>query len=80
VLGFAGGWFLWLRRDFTSQQWALLATLMVFLRLGFFATLENPEPRYAVEVFPFLSILGAIAVVRIPELLKIKMPSIHRQR
>jgi hypothetical protein len=80
VLGFAGGWFLWLRRDFISQQWALLATLMVFLRLVFFATLENPEPRYAVEVFPFLSILGAIAVVRIPELVKIKRTSTLRQR
>jgi hypothetical protein len=80
VLGIAGGWFLWQRRDFISQQWVLLATLMVFLRLGFFATLENPEPRYVVEVFPFLSILGAIAVVRIPELLKFKRTSTHRQR
>jgi hypothetical protein len=28
------------------------------LRVGFFATLENPEPRYVVEVFPFLIILA----------------------
>jgi hypothetical protein len=40
---------------------------MVFLRIGFFATLENPEPRYVVEVFPFLSALGGIAVVRIKD-------------
>jgi len=33
---------------------------MIFLRLGFFATLENPEPRYTVELFPFLIILGAV--------------------
>jgi len=37
---------------------------MIFLRIGFFATLENPEPRYVVEVFPFLSILGGIALTR----------------
>ncbi len=80
VLGIAGGWFLWRRRDFISQQWVLLATLMIFLRLGFFATLENPEPRYAVEIFPFLSILGSIAVARMPALLKNKRNSIHRQR
>jgi hypothetical protein len=45
---------------------------MIFLRLGFFATLENPEPRYVVEIFPFLSILGGIAVVRAGALLKIR--------
>jgi hypothetical protein len=38
---------------------------MIFLRFGFFATLENPEPRYVVEVFPFLSILGGIALTRV---------------
>ena len=32
--------------------------LAAFLRLGFFATLENPEPRYTVEIFPFLMILA----------------------
>jgi hypothetical protein len=47
----------------------LLAVLLIFLRLGFFATMENPEPRYVVEVFPFLSILGGIALVRLGALL-----------
>lgn len=64
LLGIAGGWFLWQTRDFITRQWLLLAALMIFLRLGFFATLENPEPRYVVEAFPFLSILGGIAAVR----------------
>lgn len=64
LLGIAGGWFLWQTRKFEARRWVLLAALMIFLRLGFFATLENPEPRYVVEVFPFLSILGAIAAVR----------------
>ena len=70
LLGITGGWFLWQARDFITRQWVLLATLMIFLRFGFFATLENPEPRYVVEIFPFLSILGGIAVGRIGALLK----------
>lgn len=70
LLGIAGGWFLWQTRDFIARQWLLLASLMIFLRLGFFATLENPEPRYVVEIFPFLSILGGIAVVRLAAILR----------
>jgi hypothetical protein len=65
ALGIAGGWFLWQRPELEVRQWVLLAGLMTFLRIGFFATLENPEPRYVVEVFPFLSILGGIAVTRL---------------
>jgi hypothetical protein len=42
---------------------------MIILRLAFFATLENPEPRYVVEAFPFLSILGGIAVNGLPDLI-----------
>ena len=64
LLGLAGGWFLWRSGDFVARQWLLLAALLVFLRLGFFSTMENPEPRYTVEFFPFLSILGGIAVTR----------------
>ena len=65
LLGIAGGWLLWRTRDFIARQWLLLATLMIFLRLGFFASLENPEPRYVVEIFPLLSLLGGIAVSRV---------------
>ncbi|MEP6742154.1 MAG: glycosyltransferase family 39 protein [bacterium] len=65
LFGVAGGWFLWSSRVFAARRWLLLATLMIFLRIGFFSTLENPEPRYVVEVFPFLSLLGGIAVVRL---------------
>jgi hypothetical protein len=39
--------------------------LMIFLRLAFFSTKENPEPRYTVEIFPFLAILGGIAIARL---------------
>ncbi len=69
LLAFAGGWFLWRTRDLISRQWLLLAVLLIFLRLGFFSTMENPEPRYMVEIFPFLSIPGGIAAVRIGALL-----------
>jgi len=72
LLGIAGAWFLWRWRQVATRQWVLLAALMIFLRIGFFATLENPEPRYVVEIFPFLSILGGIAMVRIGVLVKNK--------
>jgi hypothetical protein len=67
VLGIGGGWLLWEAGNFSSRLWLLLAALMIFLRIGFFATLENPEPRYVVEVFPFLSALGGIALLRIKD-------------
>jgi Dolichyl-phosphate-mannose-protein mannosyltransferase len=62
LLGVAGGWFLWRMNTFTTRRWVILACLIIFVRLGFFSTMENPEPRYAVEIFPFLSILGGIAI------------------
>ena len=65
LLGIAGGWLLWKSGDFEARLWPLLAALIIVLRLGFFATLENPEPRYVVEIFPFLSILGGIALARV---------------
>jgi hypothetical protein len=71
LLGILGGWSLWDTRDFMARQWLLLAALIIFLRIGFFSTLENPEPRYVVEIFPFLSILGGIALSRTALLFKI---------
>lgn len=59
MLGVIGGWLLWRSG---GARWTILAGLIIFLRLGFFATLENPEPRYTVELFPFLTILGGIAI------------------
>ena len=64
LLGLAGGWLLWQSRDSVARQWLLMAALLIFLRLGFFSSMENPEPRYTVEFFPFLAILGGIALVR----------------
>jgi Dolichyl-phosphate-mannose-protein mannosyltransferase len=62
VLGVIGAWSLWRSRNPAARRWVILAALIIFLRLGFFSTLENPEPRYTVEIFPFLSILCGIFV------------------
>jgi hypothetical protein len=70
LLAIGGSWFLWRTGDFVARRWLLLMFLLVALRLGFFATLENPEPRYVVELFPFLTILGGIAAVRVVESFK----------
>jgi phage shock protein PspC (stress-responsive transcriptional regulator) len=66
LLGLAGGWLLWSSRQFASRRWLLLVTLAVVLRLMLFASMENPEPRYLVEFFPFLAVLGGIAIARVP--------------
>ena len=65
LLGVLGGWILWSSRNFAARRWLLLAGLVIFLRLAFFSTIENPEPRYVVEIFPFLAVLGAFALTRI---------------
>jgi len=65
LAGLAGAFVLWLSGDFYSRSWLLLVFLIVVSRLAFFSTLENPEPRYVVEFFPFLAALGGIAFARI---------------
>jgi hypothetical protein len=60
LLGLAGAWVLWRGRKFQSGQWLLLAVLAIGLRLVLFSSLENPEPRYVVEFFPILSVLGGL--------------------
>ena len=62
LLGGLGAWLLWRTRTFDARRWVILSLLIIVLRLGFFSTLENPEPRYVVELFPFLSLLGGIAI------------------
>jgi 4-amino-4-deoxy-L-arabinose transferase-like glycosyltransferase len=65
LLGVVGGWLLWRSRDRDARRWLLLAVLLMFLRLGFFASIENPEPRYTVELFPFLIMLAGAGISRI---------------
>lgn len=65
LLGVIGGWLLLRSRDPNARRWVLMAALLMLLRLGFFATLENPEPRYTVELFPFLMILAGAGLATI---------------
>lgn len=65
LLAAVGAFFMWRAVDVESRRWLLLATLMTLPRILFFATLENPEPRYVVELFAFTAILGGIALARL---------------
>jgi hypothetical protein len=65
LLGLLGAWFLWRTRKLDTRRWLLLVTLAILLRLMLFSFLENPEPRYLVEFFPFLSVLGGLFVGRL---------------
>jgi hypothetical protein len=62
ILGLLGGWFLWESGKFDARRWLLLVFLAILLRLILFSWIENPEPRYTVEFFPVLSVLGGIAI------------------
>ena len=62
LLGVIGVWRMWRAEKTSSRIFAILLVLIVFTRLIFFSTLDNPEPRYLVQVFPFLSALGGIAL------------------
>jgi hypothetical protein len=70
LLGLAGGWLLWGSEKFAARRWLLLTALAIVLRLVLFSSMENPEPRYLVEFFPFLSVLGGIAIARVPRISK----------
>ena len=48
-----------------SRRWVLLLALLTLPRLAFLSTLENPEPRYVVEIFPFVAAVGAIALATV---------------
>ena len=74
LLGVMGGLLLLLARSAAARRWVLLAALLMFIRLGFFATLENPEPRYTVELFPFLIILAGAGLSRIKLRRKVTEP------
>ena len=66
LLAAAGACVLWFKRKTgLALSWLLLAALMSLPRVAFFASLENPEPRYVVELFAFASILGGIAIAQL---------------
>jgi 4-amino-4-deoxy-L-arabinose transferase-like glycosyltransferase len=55
----------WLRSR--TVQWIGLPILFVILRSLFLGTLENPEPRYTLEMFPVVIILAGAAVAGKPK-------------
>jgi Dolichyl-phosphate-mannose-protein mannosyltransferase len=72
LLGLAGAWVLWRDKAGAGWRWLLLAALLTLPRLVFLSTLENPEPRYVVEIFPLLAVLGGIALGAIISAIKFK--------
>ena len=59
LLAIGGIVVLWRRRaDKNILQWLILLALMTLPRIIFFSSVENPEPRYVVELFAFTAILG----------------------
>ena len=76
LLGVIGGLLLWRSRDPSSRRWLLLAVLLMLLRLGFFASLENPEPRYTVELFPFLIIVAGAGLAAFRASVKATQPDV----
>ncbi len=62
VLGLIGAWLLFESRKTESRRWLVLVILAIVFRLILFSSMENPEPRYVVEFFPILAVLGGIAL------------------
>lgn len=65
LLAAAGAIFLLISKYRRSWLWLVMVLLLSVPRIAFFGTLENPEPRYLVELFIFAAILGGIALARI---------------
>jgi hypothetical protein len=59
VLCAIAGWLRWRR-----LEWLGLLTLFAALRSAFLGTLENPEPRYTLEMYPIVIVLAAAALAR----------------
>ncbi|MFM9902950.1 MAG: phospholipid carrier-dependent glycosyltransferase [Pyrinomonadaceae bacterium] len=61
LLAFIGAIFLCRGR---GRLWLAMAILVSLPRIVFFGTLENPEPRYLVELFLIAAVLGGIVLSR----------------
>jgi 4-amino-4-deoxy-L-arabinose transferase-like glycosyltransferase len=64
MLGVWGAWLLW-RAGGAGWRWLCLLALVAGLRLALLVQLAHTEARYVVEFFPFLCVLGGIAVARL---------------
>lgn len=45
-----------------SKRWVLMVALLTLPRIAFLSSMENPEPRYVVELFTFVSAAGGVAL------------------
>lgn len=45
-----------------SRRWVLMLVLLTLPRIAFLSSMENPEPRYVVEFFTFVSAAAALAL------------------
>jgi hypothetical protein len=65
ALGLAGAWRLVITPPpgrSGARRWLWLVVLVIVPRWLYLSTLENTEPRYMVEIFPFLSVLGGLSL------------------
>src|SRR6516165_9168303 len=60
ALGLMGGFAAWRRQD--TRRWLLFLNLIMIPRIAFLSTLENPEPRYVVELFAFVAASSGLAL------------------
>jgi hypothetical protein len=65
LLAFAGLILIWLSGWPLSRTWVAMTLLVSLPRVGYFGTLENPEPRYLIELFFIAAVLCGIALSRI---------------
>lgn len=77
ALGAIGAWLMW--RDKPSRRWLLLLALLIVPRLAMLARMENPEPRYVVAYFAFVTALAALASSSAYDLVHSKMRSAIRR-
>jgi hypothetical protein len=59
-LGAAGLGVMW--KHAGSRRWVLMLLLLTLPRFAFLSSMENPEPRYVVELFAFVSAAAGIAL------------------
>ena len=52
----------WMRQR--ELDWSGLLVLFVVVRSAFLGTLENPEPRYTLEMYPIVIVFAAAALIR----------------
>jgi DNA-directed RNA polymerase, delta subunit len=64
LLALAGIILLWASGWPRARIWVTMALLIALSRVAFFGTLENPEPRYLMELFFIAAVLGGIALSR----------------